>query len=142
MYDSHMQCALMHGPGYLQITPRQDHFDGICYMMWCGQGQFGRIITSHPALEGTFCGPNKWCQLGRCVPWTGGGAPMPVTVAPALIAQPSVGYNQYNRANKRKILPKDFLKRLSNKELRDLAYARANNLAQSRPQRPFFPLSP
>lgn len=43
-------------------------------MMWCGQSTFGRIITSHPALEGTFCGSSKWCELGRCVPWPGIGA--------------------------------------------------------------------
>ncbi|VDM76106.1 unnamed protein product [Strongylus vulgaris] len=106
IYDANLQCELMHGPGYQQVTPRQDAFDGICYMMWCGQSSFGRIITSHPALEGhftlsepvhilscffastmyfcrgsfkkndttakgTFCGPNKWCQLGKCVPWNG-----------------------------------------------------------------------
>uniref|UniRef100_A0A915EIJ7 Peptidase M12B domain-containing protein n=1 Tax=Ditylenchus dipsaci TaxID=166011 RepID=A0A915EIJ7_9BILA len=67
IYDANLQCTLMHGNGYIQVAPRQDHYDGICYMMWCGQGVFGRIITSHPALEGTFCGPSKWCQLGRCV---------------------------------------------------------------------------
>ncbi|KAK0406788.1 hypothetical protein QR680_018807 [Steinernema hermaphroditum] len=71
LYDANVQCSMMHGPGYQQVTPRQDHYDGICYMMWCGQSTFGRIITSHPALEGTFCGPSKWCQLGRCVPWYG-----------------------------------------------------------------------
>uniref|UniRef100_A0A914CK41 Peptidase M12B domain-containing protein n=1 Tax=Acrobeloides nanus TaxID=290746 RepID=A0A914CK41_9BILA len=71
-YDANMQCQLMHGPGYHQISPRQDHYDGICYMMWCGMGNiWGRIITSHPALEGTFCGPNRYCQLGRCVAWNG-----------------------------------------------------------------------
>ncbi|VDK53212.1 unnamed protein product [Anisakis simplex] len=58
----------------IQVTPRQDHYDGICYMMWCGQTTFGRIITSHPALEGTFCAPSKWCELGRCVPWPGSKA--------------------------------------------------------------------
>uniref|UniRef100_A0A915Q5G5 ADAMTS cysteine-rich domain-containing protein n=1 Tax=Setaria digitata TaxID=48799 RepID=A0A915Q5G5_9BILA len=42
-------------------------------MMWCGQSSFGRIITSHPALEGTFCASSKWCELGRCVPWPGIG---------------------------------------------------------------------
>uniref|UniRef100_A0A0N4Z613 Peptidase M12B domain-containing protein n=1 Tax=Parastrongyloides trichosuri TaxID=131310 RepID=A0A0N4Z613_PARTI len=71
LYDANLQCQLMHGPGYHQITPRIDHYDGICFMMWCGQNSFGRIITSHPALEGTFCAPNKWCQLGRCVPYNG-----------------------------------------------------------------------
>ncbi|VDN02766.1 unnamed protein product [Thelazia callipaeda] len=74
VYNADTQCYMMHGQGYRQITPRQDHYDGICYMMWCGQSLFGRIITSHPALEGTFCGPSKWCELGRCVPWPGGGS--------------------------------------------------------------------
>jgi hypothetical protein len=68
-------------------------------MMWCGQTQFGRIVTSHPALEGTFCGPNKWCSLGRCVPWTGMALPPPSTMAPITtstiqttsIALPTVG---------------------------------------------------
>uniref|UniRef100_A0A1I7VWI7 Peptidase M12B domain-containing protein n=1 Tax=Loa loa TaxID=7209 RepID=A0A1I7VWI7_LOALO len=70
VYNADTQCHIMHGQGYRQITPRQDHYDGICYMMWCGQSSFGRIITSHPALEGTFCGSSKWCELGRCVPWS------------------------------------------------------------------------
>jgi hypothetical protein len=83
LYDANMQCTLMHGSGYTQVTPRQDHYDGICHMMWCGQTSFGRIITSHPALEGTFCGPSKWCQLGRCVPWTGYAPPV-TTIAPTL----------------------------------------------------------
>uniref|UniRef100_A0A8R1XSM7 Peptidase M12B domain-containing protein n=1 Tax=Onchocerca volvulus TaxID=6282 RepID=A0A8R1XSM7_ONCVO len=73
VYDADKQCYIMHGQGYRQISPRQDHYDGVCYMMWCGQSSFGRIITSHPALEGTFCGPSKWCELGRCVPWPGIG---------------------------------------------------------------------
>ncbi|OZC10880.1 thrombospondin type 1 domain protein [Onchocerca flexuosa] len=73
VYDADKQCYIMHGQGYRQISPRQDHYDGVCYMMWCGQSSFGRIITSHPALEGTFCGPSKWCELGRCVPWPGTG---------------------------------------------------------------------
>uniref|UniRef100_A0A7E4UU34 Peptidase M12B domain-containing protein n=1 Tax=Panagrellus redivivus TaxID=6233 RepID=A0A7E4UU34_PANRE len=85
LYDANMQCQLMHGYGYQQVTPRQDHYDGICYMMWCGQSTFGRIITSHPALEGTFCGPSKWCQLGRCVPWTGETAPAAPAPAPTPI---------------------------------------------------------
>uniref|UniRef100_A0A0R3RL90 Peptidase M12B domain-containing protein n=1 Tax=Elaeophora elaphi TaxID=1147741 RepID=A0A0R3RL90_9BILA len=73
VYNADTQCYIMHGQGYRQISPRQDHYDGICYMMWCGQSSFGRIITSHPALEGTFCGSSKWCELGRCVPWPGVG---------------------------------------------------------------------
>ncbi|CAD5234271.1 unnamed protein product [Bursaphelenchus xylophilus] len=86
LYDANTQCMLMHGPGYIQVKPKQDHYDGICYMMWCGLGQFGRIITSHPALEGTFCGPNKWCQLGRCVPWSPSAPTPAATVAPSIPA--------------------------------------------------------
>uniref|UniRef100_A0AC35F0Q0 Peptidase M12B domain-containing protein n=1 Tax=Panagrolaimus sp. PS1159 TaxID=55785 RepID=A0AC35F0Q0_9BILA len=82
IYDANMQCQLMHGYGYQQVTPRQDHYDGICYMMWCGQSTFGRIITSHPALEGTFCGQSKWCQLGRCVPWSGSVSDLVTTQPP------------------------------------------------------------
>ncbi|CAJ0567407.1 unnamed protein product, partial [Mesorhabditis spiculigera] len=90
IYDANLQCELMHGPGYHQVTPRVDHYDGICYMMWCGQSQFGRIITSHPALEGTFCGPSKWCSLGRCVPWNGQDRqPAPQQFAPAVPSSPS-----------------------------------------------------
>ncbi|VDK74613.1 unnamed protein product [Litomosoides sigmodontis] len=74
VYNADTQCYIMHGQGYRQISPRQDHYDGICYMTWCGQSTFGRIITSHPALEGTFCGSSKWCELGRCVPWPGGSS--------------------------------------------------------------------
>ncbi|PAV62373.1 hypothetical protein WR25_23881 [Diploscapter pachys] len=90
LYDANMQCELMHGVGYQQVTPRRDHYDGICYMMWCGQSQFGRIITSHPALEGTFCGSSKWCQLGRCIPWTSNtnDVTLPPVFAPAPTTTP------------------------------------------------------
>ncbi|KAB7497764.1 hypothetical protein Anas_00985, partial [Armadillidium nasatum] len=27
----------------------------------------GYTWTSHPALEGTSCGPSKWCRRGDCV---------------------------------------------------------------------------
>lgn len=103
LYDANMQCALMHGNGYIQVAPRQDHYDGICHMMWCGQGSFGRIITSHPALEGTFCGQNKWCQLGRCVPWSGFGATLAPTQAPPTPAPaPQVRKHRRKQVNNRK----------------------------------------
>ena len=27
--------------------------------------------TSHPALEGTRCGPGRWCRAGDCQPQAG-----------------------------------------------------------------------
>ncbi|GMT32401.1 hypothetical protein PFISCL1PPCAC_23698 [Pristionchus fissidentatus] len=98
IYDANMQCSLMHGPGYQQVTPRQDSYDGICYMMWCGQSTFGRIITSHPALEGTFCGENKWCQLGRCIPWDGGrtdNSPWMAAPQPTPVQRIDGGWSQW-----------------------------------------------
>ncbi|VDM53470.1 unnamed protein product [Angiostrongylus costaricensis] len=102
IYDANLQCELMHGPGYQQVTPRQDAFDGICYMMWCGQSTFGRIITSHPALEGTFCGPNKWCQLGRCVPWDGTAIGMkhfPSILTPTPLLKVDGGFSAWSTPN-------------------------------------------
>lgn len=46
-------------------------------MMWCGlDSGRGRIITSHPALEGTSCDTSKWCELGSCVSWAGDRLPL------------------------------------------------------------------
>ncbi|KAL3082657.1 hypothetical protein niasHT_031368 [Heterodera trifolii] len=59
-----------------------------CHMMWCGQSNYGRIITSHPALEGTVCGTNQWCSLGRCVPWGSGGGGFATPLAPRPPLQP------------------------------------------------------
>lgn len=51
-------------------------------MMWCGlDSGRGRIITSHPALEGTFCEASKWCELGACVQWTESRVPPSVQLA-------------------------------------------------------------
>ncbi|KAL3120428.1 hypothetical protein niasHT_005749 [Heterodera trifolii] len=88
VYDAHEQCRLMHGPSYVQVSPRHDHYDGVCHMMWCGQSNYGRIITSHPALEGTVCGTNQWCSLGRCVPWGSGGGGFATPLAPRPPLQP------------------------------------------------------
>jgi hypothetical protein len=64
------------------VHPRNDNVDTICYMMWCGLSSFGRIITSHPALEGTVCSDGNWCQGGRCLPYSAsaGTTPRPVVV--------------------------------------------------------------
>ncbi|MFH4977917.1 hypothetical protein AB6A40_004626 [Gnathostoma spinigerum] len=94
LYDADTQCQMMHGHGYKQVKPRQDHYDGICYMMWCGKSTFGRIITSHPALEGTFCGHNKWCELGRCVAWPGDSGAESAATAPKRV---DGGWSEWSR---------------------------------------------
>lgn len=53
-------------------------------MMWCGRRGWGRIITSHPALEGTSCGGGQWCIRGRCMKVNINESPPPVAPAPAL----------------------------------------------------------
>lgn len=39
----------------------------ICEMIWCTNGD-GIVRTTHPALEGTYCGNDSICIEGSCVP--------------------------------------------------------------------------
>ena len=36
-------------------------------MIWCTNGE-GIVRTTHPALEGTYCGNGSICIEGNCVP--------------------------------------------------------------------------
>ncbi|VDO98162.1 unnamed protein product [Soboliphyme baturini] len=65
-YSANKQCSLMHGNGYKKVLATNEDEDSICRMMWCGLRNWGRIITSHPALEGTSCGHNRYCIKGQC----------------------------------------------------------------------------
>lgn len=55
--------------------------------------------SNHWTSLGTFCGPSKWCQLGRCVPWTATNEinPPVQTVAPVVTTLPSVETETINR---------------------------------------------
>jgi hypothetical protein len=66
---------------FAQVIPRNDNPETMCYMMWCGPSQYGRIITSHPALEGTVCREGHQCVTGQCVPVQNVAAVAPTTVA-------------------------------------------------------------
>jgi hypothetical protein len=41
-------------------------FQDICYDLYCTNG--AKIVRSHPAIEGTVCGKDKVCSLGKCCP--------------------------------------------------------------------------
>ncbi|XP_046752796.1 A disintegrin and metalloproteinase with thrombospondin motifs adt-1-like isoform X1 [Diprion similis] len=62
-FDSNQQCILKYGFGSRHST--QQPLDDICRDMHCERERY--TWTSHPALEGTFCGNNKWCRGGRCI---------------------------------------------------------------------------
>ncbi|XP_039277174.1 A disintegrin and metalloproteinase with thrombospondin motifs adt-1 [Nilaparvata lugens] len=62
-FGADQQCALKYGEGSLHAStqPLQD----ICRDLHCSRDHY--TWTSHPALEGTTCGKNKWCRSGRCI---------------------------------------------------------------------------
>ncbi|KRY23664.1 A disintegrin and metalloproteinase with thrombospondin motifs 17 [Trichinella patagoniensis] len=66
-YSADEQCQMVHGQTFRRIRINEKG-DGICHMLWCGQSSWGRVITSHPALEGTACAAGKYCRGGKCVP--------------------------------------------------------------------------
>ncbi|CAK5083364.1 unnamed protein product [Meloidogyne enterolobii] len=43
-------------------------FGDICRILWCGNSG-STISTAHPALEGSWCGNEKWCHAGHCGEW-------------------------------------------------------------------------
>ncbi|XP_047739971.1 uncharacterized protein LOC108672601 [Hyalella azteca] len=65
-FPADMQCMLKHGPGsrHADTQPLQE----ICEDLHCRRDHY--TWTSHPALEGTSCGPLKWCKHGRCLKQT------------------------------------------------------------------------
>uniref|UniRef100_A0A5S6QYL3 Peptidase M12B domain-containing protein n=1 Tax=Trichuris muris TaxID=70415 RepID=A0A5S6QYL3_TRIMR len=67
-YSADEQCQMVHGTDYNRVKTSERVNEGICHMLWCGQNNWGRIITSHPALEGTSCAVGKYCRGGKCVP--------------------------------------------------------------------------
>lgn len=62
-FDAHEQCLLKYGRGSEHATSQD--LSEVCRDLHCQRDRY--TWTSHPALEGTLCGPNKWCRSGRCV---------------------------------------------------------------------------
>ncbi|KAJ9585414.1 hypothetical protein L9F63_002797, partial [Diploptera punctata] len=62
-FNADQQCMLKYGRGSIHAT--QQPLDDICRDLHCQRDRY--TWTSHPALEGTFCGNDKWCRSGRCV---------------------------------------------------------------------------
>ncbi|XP_054279137.1 A disintegrin and metalloproteinase with thrombospondin motifs 6-like [Macrosteles quadrilineatus] len=63
-FDADQQCMLKYGAGSRHASSQPLH--DLCRDLHCHRDRY--TWTSHPALEGTTCGTNKWCRSGRCVP--------------------------------------------------------------------------
>lgn len=61
MYDADHQCRLQYGPdaGFCE------GIEDVCQTLWCRQDS--KCVTRlEPAAEGTLCGRNMWCYMGKC----------------------------------------------------------------------------
>ncbi|KMY95877.1 A disintegrin and metalloproteinase with thrombospondin motifs 16 [Drosophila simulans] len=61
-FNANQQCMLRFGKNFMQASTQSKM--EICRDLHCRQD--GLPWTSHPALEGTECGPNMWCRGGTC----------------------------------------------------------------------------
>ncbi|VDL77415.1 unnamed protein product [Nippostrongylus brasiliensis] len=73
-FTADQQCAYFWGRDYKVEIPSGRSMEDICRILWCGNGG-STISTAHPALEGSYCGGEKWCHEGRCQPWPTRPAP-------------------------------------------------------------------
>ncbi|KAG8329988.1 metalloendopeptidase activity protein [Homalodisca vitripennis] len=62
-FNADQQCLLKYGTGSRHASSQPLH--DLCRDLHCHRDRY--TWTSHPALEGTACGENKWCRGGRCV---------------------------------------------------------------------------
>uniref|UniRef100_A0A0K0DWH0 Peptidase M12B domain-containing protein n=1 Tax=Strongyloides stercoralis TaxID=6248 RepID=A0A0K0DWH0_STRER len=65
-YTVNEQCKLFHGKCWNHGLRSNQKLEEICQMIWCTDGG-EKFRTSHPALEGTYCGKGKVCFSGKCV---------------------------------------------------------------------------
>uniref|UniRef100_A0A1I7X4B0 ADAM_CR_2 domain-containing protein n=1 Tax=Heterorhabditis bacteriophora TaxID=37862 RepID=A0A1I7X4B0_HETBA len=73
-FTADQQCAYFWGRDYQVEIPSGKSMDDICRILWCGNSG-STISTAHPALEGSFCGNDKWCHEGQCRSWPNGAPP-------------------------------------------------------------------
>ncbi|XP_072243654.1 A disintegrin and metalloproteinase with thrombospondin motifs 12-like [Leuresthes tenuis] len=61
-YTTHHQCQLQYGPN-ATFCPEVDN---VCQVLWCSVNGSCRSKLDSP-IDGTRCGPEKWCISGECV---------------------------------------------------------------------------
>uniref|UniRef100_A0AAF5PJB6 Peptidase M12B domain-containing protein n=1 Tax=Wuchereria bancrofti TaxID=6293 RepID=A0AAF5PJB6_WUCBA len=78
-FTADQQCSYFWGRGFEVEIPLGKTIDDICRILWCGNNG-STISTAHPALEGSWCGGNKFCIEGQCQRW-----PQQTATAPAKV---------------------------------------------------------
>ncbi|UMM42765.1 hypothetical protein L5515_018465 [Caenorhabditis briggsae] len=76
-FTADQQCSYFWGRDYKVEIPNGKAMDDICRILWCGNSG-STISTAHPALEGSWCGHNKWCHKGHCTSWNFDLPPVPI----------------------------------------------------------------
>lgn len=61
-YTTHHQCQLQYGPNATFCS----EVDNVCQILWCSVNGSCRSKLDSP-IDGTRCGPGKWCISGECV---------------------------------------------------------------------------
>ncbi|KAK5605589.1 hypothetical protein CRENBAI_009708, partial [Crenichthys baileyi] len=61
-YTTHHQCQLQYGPNATFCS----EVDNVCQILWCSVNGSCRSKLDSP-IDGTRCGPDKWCISGECV---------------------------------------------------------------------------
>uniref|UniRef100_A0A8C6WFW9 ADAM metallopeptidase with thrombospondin type 1 motif, 12 n=1 Tax=Neogobius melanostomus TaxID=47308 RepID=A0A8C6WFW9_9GOBI len=61
-YTTHHQCQLQYGPNATFCS----EVDNVCQFLWCSVNGSCRSKLDSP-IDGTRCGPGKWCISGECV---------------------------------------------------------------------------
>ncbi|XP_061585512.1 A disintegrin and metalloproteinase with thrombospondin motifs 12 [Cololabis saira] len=61
-YTTHHQCQLQYGPNATFCS----EIDNVCQILWCSVNGSCRSKLDSP-IDGTRCGPEKWCISGECV---------------------------------------------------------------------------
>uniref|UniRef100_A0A183C8P4 Peptidase M12B domain-containing protein n=1 Tax=Globodera pallida TaxID=36090 RepID=A0A183C8P4_GLOPA len=67
-FTADQQCSYFWGRDFQVEIPNGRSFEDICRILWCGNSG-STISTAHPALEGSWCGDQRWCHRGQCEEW-------------------------------------------------------------------------
>ncbi|CAK9303128.1 unnamed protein product [Gordionus sp. m RMFG-2023] len=68
------QCEAAYGKGSKWLSDPRYPLETVCQLVRCTPPHGTYIVVElliHPALEGTFCGQNKWCRGGDCLNYSG-----------------------------------------------------------------------